>query len=238
MYEKDLNLYLYLPPNSAHSKGVGTGLVFGRVLHYYRLSTYKIDTDAKIKEFHQRLLARGHTNDKLLPLFKRAEDNAVNYMARSEEDHITRCASIQAEADSVVRLHLTYHPDDPPTSDIQQFWRDNVARPAGDTPLPKCVNMDGDEVCFEKLAVAYHWPTNSSNLFSVRTFMVGEERSRHTWPSRDLLPLFIFGAWSAPSSKNKKPISFFFFLFISNKRHLFIVIVVLETTNDIAPVPT
>jgi hypothetical protein len=180
VYEKDLNLYLYLPPNSAHSKGVGTGLVFGRVLHYYRLSTYKTDTDAKIKEFHQRLLASGHTNDKLLPLFKRAEDNAVNYMARSEEDHITRCASIQAEADSVVRLHLTYHPDDPPTSDIQQFWRDNVARPA--------------EVCFEKLAVAYHRPTNLSNLFSVRTFMVGEERSRHTWPSRDLLPLFIFGA--------------------------------------------
>ncbi len=83
-------------------------------------------------------MARGHTNDKLLPLFKRAEDNAMHYMARSEEDHETRRASIQAEADSAIRLHLTYHPDDPPTRDIQQLWRDNVARPAGETPLPKC----------------------------------------------------------------------------------------------------
>ena len=62
----------------------------------------------------------------------------MNYMARTEEDHQTCRASIQAEADSVVRLHLTYHPDDPPTRDIQQLWRDNVARPAGETPLPKC----------------------------------------------------------------------------------------------------
>ena len=37
VYEKDLNLYLYLPPNSAHSKGVGTGLVFGQVLRCRRL---------------------------------------------------------------------------------------------------------------------------------------------------------------------------------------------------------
>ena len=168
VYEKDLNLYLYLPPNSTHSKGVGTGLIFGQVLRYRRLSTYQTDADSKIKEFHQRLLARGHTNDTLLPLFKRAEENAMNYMARTEEDHQTRRASIQAEADSVVRLHLTYHPDDPPARDIQQLWRDNVARPAGETPLPKCVNMDGDEVGFEKLVVAYHRPTNLGNLFSVR----------------------------------------------------------------------
>jgi hypothetical protein len=44
VYEKDLNLYLYLPPNSAHSKGVGTGLVFGQVLCYRRLSIFKKQT--------------------------------------------------------------------------------------------------------------------------------------------------------------------------------------------------
>jgi len=121
VYLKDLNLYLYLPPNSAHSKGVSTGLVFGQVLCYRRLSTFKTDAAAKIKEFHQHLLARGHTNDKLLPLFKRAEDNAMHYIARSAEDHQTRRASIQAEADSAIRLHLTCHPDDPPTRDIQQL---------------------------------------------------------------------------------------------------------------------
>jgi hypothetical protein len=32
MFEKKLNLYLYIPPNSAHPPGVITGLVFGNIL--------------------------------------------------------------------------------------------------------------------------------------------------------------------------------------------------------------
>lgn len=168
VYEKDLNLYLYLPPNSAHSKGVGTGLVFGQVLRYRRLSTYQTDADEKIREFHQRLRARGHSNDKLIPLFQRAEENAANYMARTEADHQQRRASRKEEAESCIRLHLTYHPDELPAKDIQELWRNNVARPPGETPLPKCVNHLEEEVGFEKLVVAYHRPTNLGNLFSIR----------------------------------------------------------------------
>ncbi len=168
VYEKDLNLYLYLPPNSAHSKGVGTGLVFGQVLRYRRLSTYQTDADEKIKEFHQRLRARGHSNEKLIPLFKRAEENAANYMARTELDHQQRRASRKEEAEACIRLHLTYHPEELPAREIQELWRNNVARPPGETPLPKCVNHLEEEVGFEKLVVAYHRPTNLGNLFSIR----------------------------------------------------------------------
>jgi hypothetical protein len=168
VYEKDLNLYLYLPPNSAHSKGVGTGLVFGQVLRYRRLSTYQTDADEKIKEFHQRLRARGHSNEKLIPLFKRAEENAANYMARTELDHQQRRASRKEEAEACIRLHLTYHPEELPASEIQELWRNHVARPPGETPLPKCVNHLEEEVGFEKLVVAYHRPTNLGNLFGIR----------------------------------------------------------------------
>ncbi|KAL7479187.1 hypothetical protein ACHAW6_004930 [Cyclotella cf. meneghiniana] len=32
LYEKPQNLYLYLPPHSAHHKGIKTGLIFGQIL--------------------------------------------------------------------------------------------------------------------------------------------------------------------------------------------------------------
>ena len=119
-------------------------------------------------EFRQRLLARGHTNDKLFPLFQRTEENATNYMARTEADHQQRQASKKEEAESCIRLHLPHHPDELPSKDIQQLWRDNVAHPAAETPLPKCVNHMNEEAGFEKLVVAYHRPTNLGNLFSIR----------------------------------------------------------------------
>jgi hypothetical protein len=45
VYEKEMNLYLYLPLNVSHSKGVGTGLVFGQILQSKPLSTFQADAD-------------------------------------------------------------------------------------------------------------------------------------------------------------------------------------------------
>eukprot|EP00804_Cyclotella_cryptica_P024906 CCRYP_011806-RE/>CCRYP_011806-RE protein AED:0.30 eAED:0.30 QI:0/-1/0/1/-1/0/1/0/232 len=73
VFKKDMNLYLYLPPTSSHPKGIGTGLIFGQVLRYRRLSTHQCDADKKIREFYQRLLARGHSPNTLSPLFLKAE---------------------------------------------------------------------------------------------------------------------------------------------------------------------
>jgi hypothetical protein len=69
---------------------------------------------------------------------------------------------------SVERHYLEYHPNELPARDVQQFWRDNVARPPGEAPLPRYVNHLEEKVGFEKLLAAYHWPTNLRNLFSIR----------------------------------------------------------------------
>jgi hypothetical protein len=88
LYEKPQNLYLYIPPHSSHPKGVYTGLVFGQVLRIRRLCSHKKDADLKIKQFFDRLTARGHPKDTLLPLFQRAEANAASYLNRTPEEHV------------------------------------------------------------------------------------------------------------------------------------------------------
>ena len=49
LYEKDLNLYLYIPPHSSHPRGVFTGLISGQVLRIRRLCSNQSDATAHIR---------------------------------------------------------------------------------------------------------------------------------------------------------------------------------------------
>ena len=87
VYEKEMNFYLYIPPHSSHpSRGVFTGLIFGQILQIRRLCTSPDDATAKIQQFFDQLIARGHTNDSLLPIFDRAYKNATAYLLGTPED--------------------------------------------------------------------------------------------------------------------------------------------------------
>ena len=86
LYEKEMNLYLYIPPHSSHPKGVFTGLIFGQVLRIRRLCSTPSDATKKIQEFFNRLVARGHSPDALMPLFQHAHKNASVYLSQTDED--------------------------------------------------------------------------------------------------------------------------------------------------------
>ena len=88
LFEKALNLYLYLPPHSSHPHGVFTGLISGQILRIPRLCTHKYDADCSIRDFLDRLLERGHTQESLAPLFviASAENNAKAFLQRSHTD--------------------------------------------------------------------------------------------------------------------------------------------------------
>ena len=161
-------MYLYLPPHSSHPRGVFTGLIFGQVLRIRRLCSHRRDADEKILEFFHRLLARGHTQEALGPLFDKAEANAQAYMQLSQEEreHVRQQKSLDAH--NQVFLHLQYHPNDPQSRDIQRIWREQVLQPEGETLLPDMENITGDRVGINKLVVAYSRPLNLKNRFSVR----------------------------------------------------------------------
>jgi len=71
-YQKDLNLYLYIPPHSAHPPGVQKSLVFGCLLKYWKQNSNPDDFVQITKLFFHRLQARGHTAEDLRILFMEA----------------------------------------------------------------------------------------------------------------------------------------------------------------------
>ena len=49
LYEKAMNLYLYIPPHSAHPPGVLTGLVSGNILQIHLLCSEQDDIIGRMK---------------------------------------------------------------------------------------------------------------------------------------------------------------------------------------------
>ena len=104
----------------------------------------------------------------LRPLFQRAEVNAANYLSRSTEEHDRLRISKEAKSSDQVFFHLQFHPNDPPSRDIQSIWREHVSHPPGDAPLNTLKNLNKCAVGFSKLVVAYSRPLNLRNRFTVR----------------------------------------------------------------------
>ena len=72
LFEKDMNLYLYLPPHSSHPQGVFTGLICGQILPTRRLClcTHSKDADtSSINDFFGQIVTRGRKQESLAPLF-------------------------------------------------------------------------------------------------------------------------------------------------------------------------
>ena len=168
LFEKAQNLYLYLPPHSAHSKGVLTGLVFGQVLRVRRLCSFRTDADNKLDQFKHRLMERGHSQENLTSLFAKAEENASQYIARSKAERAARKAESKEASSRQIYFHLQFHPQDPPSKELQRLWKECISEPPGEDPLSKMCNYDGEPVGIDRLIVAYSRPPNLRNQFSVR----------------------------------------------------------------------
>lgn len=170
LFEKPLNLYLYIPPNSSHPPGCITGLIFGNVFRIYQLCSEEKDIHNRLRVFFRRLRACNYTPEALLPLFIKAVDNAKNYLQRSDAEHEARKLAKEEDSKQQVFLHLPYHPRDPPSKEVQRLWRSYVASPDYMEPLAEVTNHNDARIGICRLTIAYHRAPNLGNLFSVRKF--------------------------------------------------------------------
>eukprot|EP00590_Aulacoseira_subarctica_P004296 CAMPEP_0172434678 /NCGR_PEP_ID=MMETSP1064-20121228/70754_1 /TAXON_ID=202472 /ORGANISM="Aulacoseira subarctica , Strain CCAP 1002/5" /LENGTH=451 /DNA_ID=CAMNT_0013182913 /DNA_START=373 /DNA_END=1724 /DNA_ORIENTATION=+ len=68
-YQKAFNLYLYIPPSSAHPPGVLKSIIFGNLRRYWQQNTSLQDYVAIARQFAERLEARGHARSTIDELF-------------------------------------------------------------------------------------------------------------------------------------------------------------------------
>jgi hypothetical protein len=101
-FQKDMNLYLYIPARSAHPPSCLKGLIMGETRRYW-IQNNKADFTTILAKFIQRLTERGHKLEDLAPLFNQA--------AAALDTNILRQSQQNSDKnDRTIFLHWEYHP--------------------------------------------------------------------------------------------------------------------------------
>jgi hypothetical protein len=106
LFEKALNLYLYLPPHSAHPPGVLKGLIFGQIFQIYCLTMKSSDRIKLVQALFRRLCARGYSADWLRPMFYSSLQTIVPRLSTNN----WKKANIST--DQPLFAHVLFHPFD------------------------------------------------------------------------------------------------------------------------------
>jgi hypothetical protein len=162
LFEKALNLYLYLPAHSAHPPGILKGLICGM---FYRIQRLTSDPTARLEQtrrLYKRLRLRGHSAATLQPLFETAVIKTQQQKPPS--------LPIPPTTFSPLFLHVPFHPCDPPSQHLQQNFRRSLLYPRNQPPFSSLRTADGHAIPISQMIVAYHRPRNLGNILSPRRF--------------------------------------------------------------------
>ena len=123
IYEKKLNLYLYLPAHSCHSPGALKGLIYGFVMRARNLCTEPADRMPYILKCHSRLLARGYLDKVIRPIFNDAIGQVLHGLYNDHQpDRST-------DPKDLIYLHLKYNSADPSSNEIQKLFNNTIIEP-------------------------------------------------------------------------------------------------------------
>jgi hypothetical protein len=165
LFCKELNLYLYLPPHSAHPPGVLKGMIYGMFFRFYKLIKNVHDKNRHLAHFLNRLVTRGYSPSFLGPIFADARDYVENRRQLLIRPTIAEKNRLSRER---VFLHLPFHPRDPRSRQIQKLFRSTVLSPPGEPPLWELPNHLDIPSNIRRLIVCYHRPKNLENLLCPR----------------------------------------------------------------------
>jgi hypothetical protein len=131
-YQKEMNLYLYIPPGSAHPKNMIRDLVYGRLRAYWLQNTYKKDFYRMAGLLARRLIVRGYTLEYLLPFFQAAEARLTNLLRTGprrnpDVSNAGPGTTKNAEQTKPLFFHLQFHPRGIQRKQIREAYNDTLA---------------------------------------------------------------------------------------------------------------
>jgi hypothetical protein len=165
LYEKERNLYLYLPPHSAHPPGLLRGLIIGMIFRILNLTTDLADAHKNITDLYRRLRNRGYDRATLVPLF----NQAYARVSKRLNSPLPEDAAPRTLEDTIF-FHIPYNSHDPPRRHLQQLFRSVLHSPPNEPALPTLENFTGSACRIDRLIVAYHRQRNLKNLLFPRRF--------------------------------------------------------------------
>jgi len=143
-YQKAMNLYLYIPPLSAHPHSCFKGLVTGEMRRYW-IQNNPIDFQQLLIKFIDRLRDRGHTLQDIATILEQA--------AAHLDSNTLHPTTTPAEESSTLYIHTTYHPNGLQRRDFRQLYNEILA----------------PHLNFDHMTVAVARPTNLRDVLTSAT---------------------------------------------------------------------
>ena len=140
-YQKDMNLYLYIPPSSAHPPSCFKGLIMGEVRRYW-LQNNPDDFQKILCKFIERLTERGHTVENIKPFLEQAA-----LLLDTPKTNSTRNKNA---SDNTLYIHKAFHPNGLQRKDLRNLYQ-KILEPF---------------LNFDKMTIAMSRPTNLRDVLT------------------------------------------------------------------------
>ncbi len=115
LFEKEMNLFLFLSPMTAHPPGMLKSLVIGMVICIVHLTTYCTEAQSDVQNFFDHLCARGYPRKGLAQLFRMV-------IQRAFYKSITLLTGPEPPPKCTVILHVPYHSKNPALTVLQSLF--------------------------------------------------------------------------------------------------------------------
>ena len=164
-YPKTMNLYLYIPPHSAHPPGTIQSLIYSQTRKYWFQNTNTNDFKNMVQTFFIRLINRGHNKDKLHKLFTKT--SLAPYTFNHQHSFTDTTNQTPPRSNDSIYLKWRFHPDDLPRTTIRCIYHQTCANrsltsPQGFRELP---TNTGEMMNVNRLTIAYTRDRNLQDLF-------------------------------------------------------------------------
>ena len=179
-FQKEMNLFLYIPKHSAHPINTTKSLIYSLLKTYKRQNPHPQDFTAISRLFFKRLQAQGYARKDLITHFKYA-------LTRLQRSHPTSISNQHSQLpnnnkkqkrnhDNTLFFHLQYHPKGISRRQIQQAYHTTCENHStnisthSEEGFNNMLNMaTSQRMKIESLTVAYSRPKNLCDILCPST---------------------------------------------------------------------